>query len=195
MDKPIDASGIRNITISGRIGTGKTTLANNLAKTLHWKVLDGGKLFRKFAKEQGFHISEKHKIPDELDKAFEERVKYILKNEKNEIIQSHLAGFTAQGIPEVFKILVICEDKEGEDKKSIRIDRIMNRDNVPSEKAREEIHLREEMDLAKYRKLYVNNDQNWVYWDPKYYDLIINTFDHNAEESLKVVLKALGLPQ
>ena len=71
----------------------------------------------------------------------------------------------------------------------------MNRDNVPSEKAREEIHLREEMDLAKYRKLYVNNDQNWVYWDPKYYDLIINTFDHNAEESLKVVLKALGLPQ
>ena len=195
MDKPIDASGIRNITISGRIGTGKTTLANNLAKTLHWKVLDGGKLFRRFAKDQGFHISEKHKIPDELDKAFEERVKYILKNEKNEIIQSHLAGFTAQGIPEVFKILVICEDKEGEDKKSIRIDRIMNRDNVPSEKAREEIHLREEMDLAKYRKLYVNNDQNWVYWDPKYYDLIINTFDHNAEESLKVVLKALGLPQ
>ena len=160
MDKPIDVPGIRNITISGRIGTGKTTLANNLAKTLHWKVLDGGKLFRKFAKEQGFHISEKHKIPDELDKAFEERVKYILKNEKNEIIQSHLAGFTAQGIPEVFKILVICEDKEGEDKKSIRIDRIMNRDNVPSEKAREEIHLREEMDLAKYRKLYVNNDQN-----------------------------------
>ena len=180
MEKPIDIPNIRNITISGRIGTGKTTLANNLAKILYWKVLDGGRLFRKFAEEQGFHISQKDKIPDELDKAFEERVRYILKNEKNEIIQSHLAGFSAQGIPGVFKILLICEDNEREDKKSIRIDRIMNRDLISSEKAKEEIHLREEMDLAKYRKLYVKNDPNWVYWDPKYYDLIINTFDHNA---------------
>ena len=195
MDKPIEIPDIRNITISGRIGTGKTTLANNLAKTLHWKVLDGGKLFRRFAKDQGFHISEKHKIPDELDKAFEERVKYILKNEKNEIIQSHLAGFSAQGIPGVFKILLICEDNEKEDKKSIRIDRIMNRDLISSEKAKEEIHLREEMDLAKYRKLYVKNDPNWVYWNPKYYDLIINTFDHNTEESLRIVLKAIGIPR
>src|SRR3989344_3551647 len=116
MDKPIEIPDIRNITISGRIGTGKTTLANNLAKTLHWKVLDGGKLFRRFAKDQGFHISEKHKIPDE-------------------------------------------------------------------------------MDLAKYRKLYVKNDPNWVYWNPKYYDLIINTFDHNTEESLRIVLKAIGIPR
>src|SRR3989338_10295010 len=195
MEKPIDIPNIQNITISGRIGTGKTTLANNLAKALGWKVLDGGKLFRRFAKEQGFHISEKHKIPDELDKAFEERVKYILKNEKNEIIQSHLAGFSAQGIPGVFKILLICEDNEKEDKKSIRIDRIMNRDLISSEKAKEEIHLREEMDLAKYRKLYVKNDPNWVYWNPKYYDLIINTFDHNTEESLRIVLKAIGIPR
>jgi len=193
MEKPIDIPNIRNITISGRIGTGKTTLANNLAKILYWKVLDGGRLFRKFAEEQGFHISQKDKIPDELDKAFEERVRYILKNEKNEIIQSHLAGFSAQGIPGVFKILLICEDNEREDKKSIRIDRIMNRDLISSEKAKEEIHLREEMDLAKYRKLYVKNDPNWVYWDPKYYDLIINTFDHNAEESLKLVLTKLGI--
>ena len=46
--------------------------------------------------------------------------------------------------------------------------------------------------LEKFRRLYANNDPNWVYWDPKYYDLVINTFDHNAEESLKIALEAIN---
>ncbi len=39
--QPALLPGIRNITVSGRIGTGKTTLAENLAESLGWKVLDG----------------------------------------------------------------------------------------------------------------------------------------------------------
>ena len=191
--KPLDIPGIRNITISGRIGTGKTTLASHLADALGWDMLDGGKVFRALAKEMGFHISEKQKVPDKFDIAFEEEIKLILANEKNHVLQSHLAGFVAQKTKGVYKILVICEDTKGEDKQSIRIDRLMNRDLVSVDKARREIREREEEDLRKYRRLYAGDDKNWVYWDKKYYDLVVNTYALSQEEALNFVLRHLGL--
>ena len=83
--------------------------------------------------------------------------------------------------------------KDGKEKTSVRIDRLMNRDNMSVEKAKEEIIEREKQNLEKYRKLYVNNDPDWVYWDEKYYDLIVNTFNLNKKETLDFVLKQLPL--
>jgi predicted cytidylate kinase len=191
--EPIELSGIKNITISGRIGTGKTTLANHLAEKLNWQVLDGGKVFREIAKEMGISIIEKTKIPDSLDIEFENRVAKMLRTEKHHIIQSHLSGFVAQGIENVFKILVVCQDEDGEDKESIRIDRLINRDLISVADAKNEIHKREEEHLIKFKKLYVKNDPDWVYWDPKYYDLIINTYSLNREEALNFVLEKIGI--
>ena len=91
----------------------------------------------------------------------------------------------------VFKIGVICEDEEGNDKTDIRIDRLVNRKSVTVEAAKKEILSREEGLLAKWRRLYAQNDPTWVYWDTKYYDLMINTYSHNKEESFKEVLHAL----
>lgn len=192
MKTPAKLVGIRNITISGRIGTGKTTLANHLSQVLDWSVLDGGKIFRQLAQEKGIHIKETGKRSDEFDLAYEERIKKMLKEEDNHIIQSHLAGFDAQGIEGVFKILVICRNKKGEDKQSIRIDRLMNRDNIHAEEARHEILEREAQDLEKFRRLYANGDKNWFFWDSKYYDLMVNTYELSPTESLDFVLENLG---
>ncbi len=191
MDNPL-IKNIRNITISGRIATGKTTLANNLAKTLNWNVLDGGQIVRKFVKEQGLHIKDTHKRPDAFDLEFEELLKNLLKKENNYVIQSHLAGFDAQGIDGIFKILLICENDRGEDKASIRIDRLMNRDEITSDEAKEEILEREQKNLEKYRRLYADNDPEWVYWDPKYYDLLVNTYSLTKQGTLDYVLEKLG---
>ena len=185
--------GIRNITISGRIGTGKSTLAEHLSDKLGWSLLDGGKIFRKIAKEMGISIVEKSKIPDKLDLEFEEKVKSMLVSENNHIIQSHLAGFVAQGVSGVYKILVVCEDDEGEDKAAIRIDRLMNRDLISAEQAKYELKKREEEHLTKFRRLYVAKDPNWVYWDIKFYDLVVNTFYLNPKEALDFVLQHLPL--
>ncbi len=100
---------IRNITISGRIGSGSTTLAHELSELLGWVMMDGGKLFRAFTKDHGYAADRS----DEFDLEYEEKVKKILQSESNQIIQSHLAGFDAQGIDGVFKILLVCEDEEG----------------------------------------------------------------------------------
>ena len=191
--KPKIIKGIRNVTISGRIGTGKTTLADHLGKALGWSVLDGGKIFRKLANDMDHHIKNTNQRPDDFDVAYEERIKKLLKEEDNHIVQSHLAGFDAQGIAGVYKILVICRNNKGKDKTSIRIDRLMNRDNISINEAKEEVIEREIQNLEKFRRLYAGNDPDWVYWDEKYYDLIVNTYSLNQIEALKFVLKNLGI--
>ncbi len=187
----IDLPNIRNITVSGRIGSGATTLAKHLVEKLGWEMLDGGKLMRKINQDLGFSIIDTEKRPDHSDLEYEERIKKILKEETHHIIQSHLAGFDAQGIKEVFKILIICEDAQGNDKAEIRIDRLVNRDKISVEKAKYEVQERERQHLEKFRRLYANGDQNWVYWDKKYYDLVINTYSHNAEETFQIALEAI----
>lgn len=193
MNKPVEIPSIRNITVSGRIGSGATTLASNLSEKLGWEILDGGKLMRRVQADIGAGVEETSKRPDHFDLEYEERVKRMLANESRHIVQSHLAGFDAQEIPGVFKILIVCEDKNGNDKAEVRIDRLVNRDGVSLEQAKREIIERDRQNLEKWRRLYVGNDPNWVYWDRKYYDLVINTYDKSSKETFQTALTALGL--
>lgn len=182
---------INNIVISGRIGSGATTLALGLIKTLGWEFLEGGALFEKIHQELKIDELEVNSRPDSFDLEFEEKVKKMLREEKHQVVQSHLAGFDAEGIEGIFKILVVCEDEEGHDKPEIRIDRLVNRKGISIEEAKEEVVERERQELEKWRRLYASGDPNWVYWDKKYYDLVINTYSHNQEETLKIALEGM----
>lgn len=183
---PRELEHIRNITISGRIGSGATTLASHLAESLSWEILDGGKLFREFTKDNGFAKDRS----DQFDLEYEEKVKNKLKNESHNIIQSHLAGFDAQGIDGIFKIFVVVEEA-GVDKTDVRIDRLVNRDGMHVDEAKREVKERDIQNLDKWRRLYANNDTSWFYWDKKYYDMIVNTFELNKTDAHDAVMKAL----
>jgi len=195
MIRPMDVPNIRNITVSGRIGTGATTLARKLSEKLSWEMLDGGKLLRRVQKEMGASVVETSKRPDKFDLDYEEMIKKMLRGQEHHIIQSHLAGFDAKDIPGVFKIIVLCEDSEGTDKTEVRIDRLVNRDGISVEQAKHEASERERQNVEKWRRLYVNNDDQWVYWDKKYFDLVVNTYHLNQEEALTHVLQALKIAQ
>lgn len=191
METPIELPTVRNITISGRIGSGATTLAHKLSEMLQWEMMDGGKLFRAFTKDHGYAKDRS----DQFDLDYEENLKRMLREEAHHVVQSHLAGFDAQGIPGVFKILLVCEDSEGNDKTDVRIDRLVNRDDMAVNEAIHEVKERDAQNLEKWRRLYANNDQNWVYWDKKYYDLVISTYSHNPEQTLELALEAIGYKQ
>lgn len=189
---PQDLGDIRIITISGRIAAGSTTLATNLSKKLDWKHIEGGDIFWERVRSRlGLNPKETDKRPDDEDKIFDEELKKILKEEKNIVLETKLAGFNAQGIDGVFKVLVICQDEHGNDHIDIRIDRLLNREEKSVEEAKEEVIEREKNDLEKWRRIYADNDPDWVYWNPKYYDLVINTYSHNPTDSLKLVLEKL----
>lgn len=188
----VDLPGIRNITVSGRIASGTTTLAQGLMQALGWRLVEGGALFEQFHKELNLTETQVAARPDSLDLAYEEKIKKILTEEHKYIIQSHLAGFDAQKIPHIFKILVVCEDVDGKDKTEIRIDRLANRRKISIEEAKTEVLEREKNNLEKWRRMYVNNNPDWVNWDEKYYDLVINTYSNNQEETLRIALDAIG---
>lgn len=192
MNKSIDLPGIRNITISGRIASGASTLAIHTSQVLGWEFLNGGDLFREFTAQNKLNIILSTTRPDHFDLEYEKKIKKLLQEKSHQIVQSHLAGFDAQGIEGVFKILVVCEGDFGEDKIEIRIDRLVNRDAKKVEDAKHEIVERERQNLEKWRRLYADNDQDWVYWDKKYYDLIVNTYSLNAQESAQTALNAIG---
>jgi len=192
-NEPFHFPSFRMITVSGRIASGSTTLGHKLAKILGWHHVEGGEVFWEAVRtKMGLEEKDTDLRPDKEDTDFDSSLKEILTKGKNLILETKLAGFNAQGIPGVFKIAVICEDESGKDKADIRIDRLMNREKISIEQAKEEVIEREEHDLAKWRKLYANEDQDWNYWDKKYYDLVINTYSHNQEETLEFALEKLG---
>lgn len=192
MNSPVELPGVRIITVSGRIGAGSTSLAKSLSKHFRWKHLEGGEIFwEAVRKRMGLDPKDTNLRPDEEDKLFDEQLKKILREDKDIILETKLAGFNARGIEGIFKILVICEDKSGADQAAIRIDRLVNRERVSVDEAKQEVMEREKNDLEKWRKIYANGDNEWVYYNAEYYDLVINTFDHNPEESVALALSAL----
>jgi len=194
MNNPVEIPGIRIVTVSGRIASGSTTLAKHLAKQLNWKHLEGGEIFwEAVRKKLGLDEKDTNLRPDQEDRLFDEQLKKILEEDKNIVLETKLAAFNAQNIPGIYKILVLCDDENGVDKADVRIDRLVNREELSVDDAKTEVLEREANDLEKWRKLYVKGDQNWVYWDKKYYDLVVNTFTHNQEESLKLVSEKLKL--
>jgi len=189
----IDIPGIRIITVSGRLGAGSTTLAKHLAKYLSWKHIEGGEVFwEAVRKRMNLNPKDTNLRPDEEDILFDNQLKKILNEEKNIVLETKLAGYNAQGIEGVFKILMVCENEKGEDQMQIRIDRLINREGISVNEAKAEAIEREKNDLEKWQKLYANGDKNWAYYDKKYYDSIINTYDHNPEETFNRALSYLG---
>jgi len=193
-DNPKELPGFRNIAISGRIAAGSTSLANKLSEILGWKHIEGGDVFWEAIRQKmGVEPKDTALRADKEDEDFDASLKKLLLEDKHIVLETKLAGFNAQGIDGVYKVLVICENEQGEDQTQIRIDRLINRETQSVEKAKEEILVREKSDLEKWQKLYANGDKTWTYWDPKYYDLIVNTYSLNKEEALKFVLEKIGV--
>lgn len=192
MREPQDIKDIRVIAVSGKIGAGSTTLAKGIAKHFSWKHLEGGEIFwEAVRKRMDLSPKDTNLRPDEEDKLFDEQLKKILTHDKHIVLETKLAGFNAQDIDGIFKILVLCEDREGNDQMNVRIDRLVNRERIPVQEAKEEVLEREKNDIAKWRKLYAEGDNDWVYWKPEYYDLVINTYTNNQDETLEMALDAI----
>jgi len=180
-----------SIAISGRPGAGRSTLLKNLkavVEPLGWETFSGGDFSRQFAIQAGKHEAgdvTHHKATDysdEIDHQIDAAMREKLANPETHVaVESWIAGWNMRGLPHVLKVLLMCDD-------SLRIDRVVNRDNLSVEEAKKHLREREEANLGKWERMYKVTD----FWDPKHYDLIINTYAHGPKETLNLVLQALG---
>jgi predicted cytidylate kinase len=182
----------KSIAISGVPGVGRTTLFNNLKKILAplgFEFFSGGEWSRQYAIEHGLHDpkDKKHHLStiydDEIDYQIDVEMRKKLEKGGNYVVESWIAGWNMRGLPHVLKILLICDD-------ALRIDRIVNRDMITVEEAKEYIKKREEENLTKWSRIHKVPPTD--FWDTKYYDLVINTYSHSPQETLDIVLQALG---
>lgn len=180
----------QSIAISGKPGVGRTTLFNNLKKVLEplgFKFFSGGEWSRQYAIEHDLHDPNdpKHHLAtaygDEIDYQIDVAMREKLEKGGNYVVESWIAGWNMRGLPHVLKVLLICDE-------ALRIDRIVNRDNLTVEEAKDYIKKREQENLGKWLRIYKVSD----FWDPKYYDLVINTYSHGPKETLNIVLQAFG---
>lgn len=172
----------QNITVSGRAASGATTLSRVLAEKLGWTLINPGEIYRQYVKEKGIPLEKTTEVSDQYHLDMDNLIKTKLKNEKSLIIESWLSGFDAQGIAGVYKIFVNCSDD------AIRLDRIVNRDNMTLDQAKIHLKVREEENLVKWEKIYKTRD----IWNRNLYDLWIDTTRNGPLETLNIVLNAIG---
>ena len=197
----------RNITISGLPGSGSTTLLKLLRTHLEsegWQGFSGGEFMRAYAIEKGIFRPEAgiHHDAGHYDDAFDNQVdmgmREKLLHEEKWILESWLSGFLAQEVKDVLKVLICCSDD------AVRIDRVVNRDQVTVEHAKKNMHDRYIANLAKWSRLYKAEWNEWVvksgkvkktdsidFWRPNLYDLVIDTYSSNKEETMQKVLRVL----
>lgn len=197
----------KNVTISGLPGSGTTTLLDLLREELKfdgWTGFSGGEFMREYAVEKGLYDN-KQKIHhdasaygEDFDRKIDLGIREKLQQEEHWIIESWLSGFMAQNLPDVLRILVICSDD------SVRVDRIVNRDEITVKEAKKHIEDRYRTNLNKWARMYAYQWQQWVvstgrvaasepidFWRPELYDMVIDTYSHNKKQALKVALDAL----
>jgi len=174
----------RNITVSGKIATGTSTLARNLVNTLGWQYVNVGALQREFDRLHGIHENKQGAAArtDKHENQMEDMTKNKLLNEKGLVYEAWLSGFVARQIPGVLRVLTVCSSE------AIRIDRVVNRDGATVDEAKDWIKQRETENIKKWQKLYGPHN----FWDPKYYDLVVDTYSLGPMQTLGKVLDMLG---
>jgi cytidylate kinase len=199
----------KNITISGLPGCGSTTLLtllreNEVMRFSGWKGFSGGEFMRAYAEEKGLfdgskkiHHSATH-YEDEFDFKVDFGMREKLQSEEHWILEAWLSGFMAQDVKGTLKVLMTCSDD------AVRIDRLVNRDRVSVDEAKEHIWARYRENLEKWQRMYGKYWEEWVvgrglvkptdpidFWRPELYDIVIDTYSTNQQEAAERVLHAI----
>ena len=93
---------------------------------------------------------------------------------------------------------MICSDE------AVKVDRIVNRDNVTPKQAVKNMQDRYRDNLAKWKRMYAQEWDDWIvktgkatandpidFWRPNLYDVVIDTYSTNKQETLKTVIDAI----
>jgi len=179
------------ITISGNLGSGKSTVAKMLAKELGYAHYSTGDFMRKMAEDRNMTLLKLSKIAENdpsIDKELDDFQKKLGEEKDNFVLDARL-GF--HFVPNSKKIFLEAEENEGAKRvqKSFK-DKQAGRENEgikdDFKKIFRALKERRESERKRYTQFYGVD-----YEDPKQYDLVINTTAMPPEQVVKKIIEEL----
>ena len=164
------------IALSGFHGTGKSTLARDIAEKYGLRVISSGMIFRKIASEKGLSLEELSRLAEEspdIDYMIDNRLKEFA-SKGGIVADALLSGWMLRDIADI-KIWLSAPLE-------VRIRRIADRENRGYEDILKETLAREESEIKRFKKYY-NIDLS----DLSVYDFIISTYPWKYEYVRNIV--------
>jgi cytidylate kinase len=176
------------ITINGRPGSGKSTMATRLAKVLHYRTIDMGQIRRKAIQQSGMSFMEFNKWslahPDKGDKIFDQFLIREVKKTKRAVISSRTAFHF---FPKAFNVFLDVNPKEGVRRmyghRSHRPGELTKSSSLSAIQRISVERVREER--RRFRKLYGVDIYN-----PKNYSFVLDTTKLSRPMMVKRVVQA-----
>lgn len=172
------------ITIAGKLGSGKSSAAKQVAKMLNLQHFSSGDFYRQLASEHNMGIKD-YLLTAEDDASIDEKVDDAIRQkglEENLIIDSRLAF---HWIPESFKVYLEIDPDIAAERMLIDLETNESRQQSEHAKNIEEMKKnmieRHESDIKRYQNLYQLN-----HTDHAHFDLVINT--GKSENTLDIVV-------
>jgi predicted cytidylate kinase len=168
------------ITISGTIGSGKTTMCRMLGERLGYRTVISGHLFREMARELNLSLEQfghRAEQDPEYDRLIDQRMVDIALQERDLILEGRLAGqmMRRNAIPAFCVFLDASLE--------VRIGRISGREGVDMQAAMEQMSAREASEVLRYRKFYGIDVT-----DRSIYDMVIDTGALTPEQVVEMIV-------
>lgn len=174
------------ISISGQLGSGKSTVGKLLAKALSYKHYSTGDFWRALAAEKDLDVYEFNKLAEtdpSIDTQIDEYSSELGKKEDNFVIDSRLAWHF---IPHSFKVRLTVDPTEG----ARRVYQDSERHNEQSHTdIMTAAHANEKRDQSE-RQRYIDY-YNIDITKPENFDLVIDTTKISPEEVLQKIIESL----
>ncbi len=170
------------ITLSGTIGSGKTTIANEISK-LNFVHISAGEIMRRMAKERNLSLLEFSAYAEknfEIDKKIDNHQKLLVEKEikkgNNCVVEGRISWFVIKSDIKIF----LDADVD------VRAKRVMKREKCSYDDASKGIKNRELSEYKRFKEIY-SIDIN----DLRNYDLCINTSKWDIEGMKKIIFTAI----
>lgn len=172
------------ITVSGKPGSGKSTVAKLVAKKLKLRHYSIGDFMREIALKRGMTLLELSKIAEKdktIDKELDEKQKKLLK-EDNFIIDSRLGFYF---FPNSIKVFLDVTLEEGA-RRILEHKRKEERENISIKETEKNIKRRLISEKRRYKR-----DYNVDFLDKKNFDIIVDTTNLDAEKVADIIVNKI----
>ena len=178
----------KSVVFCGYPASGKTTIAKRIAKIFNLEYTCAGDILKKMMKEksckethvdsgdfwetdEGFAFFEKRENDDSFDRELDKEMLKLVKEKPVALTSWTLPYLNCEAIKIYLKV-----------SKEERTKRLAGRDGISEEKAKKAISMRDEINIAHYKKLY-----GFTLGDESPFDQVVDCENNTEDEEVKII--------